>query len=116
MAFGLDAAEFGHGAVEDAMVADAGPVYGVLDGGEDAVFHGIEEVVGCAGVGGPAGFDDGAAAETPGGMHDFGGEGVLDRSFGREGVLVAGAEFEVEIGRASCREGVDLGGRRIIKK
>ena len=61
----------------------AGPVYGVLGG----VIFRIE-----------TGFDDVAAAESPGGAGDFGGEGYFYRAFGGEVVVEGGEEVVPDLG------------------
>ena len=59
MAFGLDAAEFIHVALEDALGVGAGAVDGILECDGGGIFHGVE-------CGIDTGFDEVAAAETPG--------------------------------------------------
>ena len=61
-AFGLDAAEFGSGAMEEAMGLGAGAVDGLLG----AVEQGIEFAL----VGPERCFDGGTSAEAPGGVDD----------------------------------------------
>ena len=86
-AFGLQAAEFGGGPVEDAEGLGAGSV----DGGLDFVEAGVEGGVGGlfffffrAGDGFSAQgiFGSGTAAETPGGAEDFDGVGVFEGVLG----------------------------------
>jgi hypothetical protein len=64
-AFGLQFAEFCHGAAEEVVRLGAG------DGG---LFPGRE-------IGGGVLFENAAAAETPGGGHDFGNEGFFENAF-----------------------------------
>src|SRR5258706_15678241 len=61
--------------------------------------------------GGDAG-DDGARLDHD----DDGARGVAAHAAVPDRAGIAGARHRDEIGRASCRESVDLGGRRIIKK
>ena len=68
--------------MEVALGGGAGPVYGVLGGGVLGVGAGVRI---------ETGFDDVAAAESPGGAGDFGGEGCFYRAFGRV-VVVEGVD------------------------
>ena len=83
LALGLDFAEFVDGAGVDAVGVGAGAIDGLL---------------GAVVVLGHGGFEGGAAAKSPGGVDDFGGEGVFEGSVGREVGLVGGAEFGVDVG------------------
>ena len=106
LALGLDAAQFGDGAVEESMGLGTGAVDGLL---LRVVEHGIGFAVRDAVHGG---FDDATAAKTPGGVDDFGGESVLDGTFGREVYFEAGAEFRVEVvlfGADEVAAGVESG-------
>ena len=113
LTFGLEAAQLGQGAVEDAMGVSAGAVDGLLGFVEKRIWrvailfrpdrhHG--------------GFDGGTAAQTPGGVDDLGGQSVLDCAFGPEVGLEAGAELGVEVVLAVEDEvaaGVEPVGERI---
>src|SRR5579863_4151825 len=70
---GLKTAEVGHGAMEQVEGAGAGAIDGVLEGGAGIVLHGVVEI----GGGGQAGFDQGAAADSPGSGDHQGGESFL---------------------------------------
>ncbi len=80
MTLGLELAEFGEGAAQDVVGLGSGPVYRLL------LFCGFVLI---AGVAREVEFEDAAAAETPGGPHDLGGEGLFEdasgRKFGHEG-------------------------------
>ena len=82
-AFGLEAAEFLEGAVEGALGGGAGAVDGDLKAVEFFVGQVFRR----------SDFERGAAAETPGGVDDFAGEGLFERRIGREFGEVAGFEF-----------------------
>ena len=62
-------------------------------GGGFVLLHGIE--AGFEGGGEEVGFDEGATAETPGGVEDFHGVGALHGGGGTEVGLEGGAEFVV---------------------
>jgi hypothetical protein len=81
-AFGLQAAKFLERTVKSALGGGSGAV----DGGLEAVERFVVQIFRrhC--------FEIGAAAETPGGVDDFAGEGVLERGGGREFGQVAGFE------------------------
>ena len=71
-------AEFVEGAAEDEVGLGSGTVYGFLLLFGAFVDHGVEvEIV----EEGEVLFHEAAAAETPGGSHDFGGEGLFDGVF-----------------------------------
>jgi hypothetical protein len=88
LAFGLETAEFGEGALEGAMGVVAGAVDSLLGLGSGGVHHGIERS-------GQAGGDGGTAAHPPGGVDDLGGQGLLDRAIRFQVRLESGAEFGV---------------------
>jgi hypothetical protein len=108
LTFGLEAAQFGRGAMEVAMGLSAGAVDGLLR----VVQHGIKSALGSPGRY-HAGLNGGTAAQTPGGVNDFGGQDLLDCAFGREVCLEAGAEAGVEIlllGADKIATGIESGG------
>ena len=77
----LEIAEFGKGAAEDEVGLGSGAVHGFLLFFGAFIDHGVEvEIV----EEGEGFFDEAAAAETPGGSHDFGGEGLFDGVIGGE--------------------------------
>jgi hypothetical protein len=84
----LDFAQFGERAGEDAEGSCAGAFDGLLGlfDREGAVFQS------------QGGFDGGATAESPGGVDDFGGEGLFDGAHGSEVGFVGGGEFGVDRG------------------
>ena len=99
-AFGLQAAEFGGGPVEDAEGLGAGAVDGGLDFGEAGVEGGVGGVflsffVNRAGYFDQIGFDVGAAAETPGSAEDLDGVGSFEGVLWVEAVPESGGEFVV---------------------
>ena len=94
LSFGLQAAEFGSGAVQVAMGLCAGAVDGLLCWGACWIDHGIELKFACRVE--HVGFDYGTPAKTPGGVDDLGGERLLERSFGFEFVPEIFAEVMVE--------------------
>jgi hypothetical protein len=76
---GLEFAEFGNAAAEDSVRLGSGAVYGLLLFFGAFVLHGIEvEVVDA----GEVLFDETAAAEAPGGSHDFSREGLFEFAYG----------------------------------
>jgi len=81
-AFGLEAAEFLEGAVEGALGGGAGAV----DRDLEAIEFFVRQIFG------RRGFEISAAAEAPGGVDDFTGEGLFERRVGREFGDVAGFE------------------------
>ena len=106
LAFGLDAAQFGGGSMEEAMGLGAGAVHRLL---LRVIEHGVgfavrDTVHAC--------FDDGAAAKTPGSVDDFGGKRLFDGAFGYEVYFEAGAEFRIEtllLGADEVAAGVEPG-------
>jgi len=74
--FGLEFAEFSKRAAEDVVGLGSGAIYRflncVLGVGPSILWAGEVE------------FEDATAAETPGGSHDLGGEGLFEDASGRE--------------------------------
>src|SRR6185503_6352290 len=107
LALGLEGAEFGEGAVEEAVELRAGAVDGLLGGGIGRAFG--------------FGFDFAAAAEAPESAADFGGEGFFDGAggleFGADGLIEGGPDWlfvgedEVARGEEAGFGGVFGGGR-----
>ena len=81
-AFCLKTAEFIGGTEKLALRAGSGSIDRSLDVGEDWVFGSTLHFR----------LGDGAAAKTPGGVDDFGGQGLLERAVGAEILLKAMAE------------------------
>jgi hypothetical protein len=86
LAFGLEAPEFGEGALEGAMGVAAGAVDSLLGLGRGGVHHGIERS-------GQASGDGGTTAHPPSGVDDLGGQGLLDWALRFKVCLETGAEF-----------------------
>ena len=81
----------------DASVEDAGGVgSGSFDGSDLFFEHGVEEGVE-GGVFGNVSIGDVAAAKTPGGAGDFGGEAFFDGIAGVAGIFEAAAEVFVGV-------------------
>ncbi|HTA42306.1 MAG TPA: hypothetical protein VK789_07660 [Bryobacteraceae bacterium] len=76
LAFGLETAQFVGCAQELALGFASGAVDGGLGAGQERVFRFV------AGGRFHLRFGDSAAAETPGGVDDFGGEGLFERALG----------------------------------
>ena len=79
--------------MEDAVGLGAGAVDGFLLFFGFGVLHGVED-----GDSGEVFFDHAAAAETPGGTYEFGGEEFFDGAFGGEFGPEGGADFGVVFG------------------
>jgi hypothetical protein len=111
-AFGLDFAEGVEAAVEDAVGLGAGAVDGFLLFFGFGVLHGVFLVrVFLGGVQdgdfGEVFFDHAAAAETPGGTYEFGGEEFFDSTLGGEFAPEGGADFGVVFGFVFADEVVE---------
>ena len=92
-ALGLESPQIPSGEAEIVAGVSSGAVDCGLNSGGGAVFHGIE--AGFEGGREEVGFDEGATAETPGGVEDFHGVGAFHGGGGAEVGLKAGAEFVV---------------------
>ena len=89
-AFGLQAAEFGHGAMEEAMSFGAGAIDGLLGFVEQGVEFAFAD-------GHHRSFNGGTTSHAPGSMNDFGGQSFFDGACGREVCAEVGTELRVEI-------------------
>ena len=94
LAFGLEPGEVLTGEAEFVTGVGSGAVDLYLNGRSGLVLlHRVE--AGFEGEGEEVGFDEGATAETPGGVEDFHGVGALDGGGGDEVRLEGVAEFVV---------------------
>jgi hypothetical protein len=87
----LQAAQFGHGAAEGDVGLGAGAIDGGLGGEGVGIIHRID----VSGAGGQRFLDLRATAQTPHGVEDLGGHGVLQNGVGLEFFGEAGAELVV---------------------
>ena len=106
-AFGLNFAERVEAAMEDAVGLGAGAVDGLLLFFGFGVLHGVFLVKVGDGDSGEVFFDHAAAAETPGGTYEFGGEEFFDGAFGGEFGPERGADFGVVFGFVFADEVVE---------